>query len=428
MPVRTFLRTVPRGAWLTASVVAAAAIGLSVWTFGVVLPDQSAAARTITRTATAQLRTMEKSVSATGTVAPAVDDDVSFAVSGTVTAVSVKAGQTVKKGQTLAKVDTLQLNATLLQAKADLAAAESTLASARSADDGAAAATARVSAAVAAVDVARASVDDARSAMGDATLVAPAAGLVTAVNIAVGDKISGSGGSGSAASTGTQPAASSGGSGGSSSGSGGSSSSSSSSAAFTIVSTDAWTVDVAVGETDISHVTTGDQVELSTDDGTSYFGTVSEVGMLPSTSSGSAQYPVSIAVTGAGKGLFDGVSVTASIVYQRRIDVLAVPSMAVTTTAGKSSVTVVGADGEQTVRTVKVGEISGEYTEITSGLSEGTPVLVASFTPSARPGSSTQNGRSGTGQFPRSGQFTGGFTGGGFTGGGSFTRNQGGNQ
>src|SRR5690606_25870696 len=147
------------------------------------------------------------------------------------------------------------------------------------------------------------------------------------------------------------------------------------------VSTDSWSMSVSVGETDIAQIAEGQQVELTDDDGGEYFGVVSEVGLLPSTSSGSAQYPVTIAITGDGEGLFDGVSLTGSIVYERRTDVVGVPSAAVTTTDGVSTVTVIAEDGSQAEVEVEVGETSGDYTEILSGIAEGDEILLASFTP-----------------------------------------------
>lgn len=414
MSARTFAARIPGWTWVTIATVVAVIAGLSVWVFGFLMPSQTAAAQTVTRTTTAALQTLQKTVTATGTVTPAVQDDVDFAVSGTVTKVNVAAGDTVKKGQVLAVVDTLQLKASLLDAKATLAEAKATLASAKSANDGSSAAEARVSAASAAVDVAKSAVTDAETAMDDAELTAPAAGLVTSVGISVGDKVSGSG-------TGSSSSGSGSGSGngatGGGSGSTGSSTTTTSSAAFTIVSTDSWTLDVSVGETDVTNVSAGEQVELTTDDDTTYYGVVSEVGLLPSTSSGSAEYPVTITVTGDGKGLFDGVSVDAAIVYERRTDVLAVPSGAVTTADGKSTVTVVGSDGSQTVTTVEVGDTAGGYTEITSGIEEGTTVVLATFTP----GTGNSSGSTGTnGQFPGggSGEFPGGGSG-EFPGGGS---------
>jgi macrolide-specific efflux system membrane fusion protein len=83
--------------------------------------------------------------------------------------------------------------------------------------------------------------------------------------------------------------------------------------------------------------------------------------------------------------------------------VLAVPSAAVTTADGTSTVTVVVDDGTQTKTEVEVGDTAGEYTEIVSGIDEGTTVLVASFTPG--------EDNAGTGRFPAGG--TGRFPGGG---------------
>ena len=400
MSARTFLARFRRRTKIITAAAVLIVAAVAVWVFAFLLPSQNAAAQTITQTAAASLQTLEKTVEASGTATPAVQEDVSFEVSGTVTAVNVTAGQTVAAGDVLATVDTLELQADLLEAEATLAEAKSTLADAE--DSGSS--DTRINAASAAVDVAQANVDAANAAMDDANLVAPADGLITSVGIAVGDKV-GSSSSSSSSSGASAP-------GGTSSSSGGSSSSTTSTAAFTLVSTNSWSMSVSVGETDIANVATGQQVELTTDDGAEYFGVVSEVGLLPSTSSGSAQYPVTVSITGDGEGLFDGVSLTGSIVYERRTDVLAVPSAAVTTTDGVSTVTVIAEDGTQSEVTVEVGETSGEYTEIVSGIAEGDEVLVASFTPG--------EGNSGTGGFPGgsgTGGFPGGDSGGGFPGG-----------
>ena len=138
---------------------------------------------------------------------------------------------------------------------------------------------------------------------------------------------------------------------------------------------------MTVGEADVALIEVGDQVELATDDGVAFFGVVSEVGILPSTDTGAAAYPVSIDVTGTAEGLFDGISVTAEIIYERRTDVLTVASAAITTDGETSTVTVITADGAQVVTPVEVGETVGTLTEIVSGIVEGDEVLVATFTP-----------------------------------------------
>ena len=81
-------------------------------------------------------------------------------------------------------------------------------------------------------------------------------------------------------------------------------------------------------------------------------------------------------------------------------NVLTVPSSAVTSAGGAHSVTVV-ADGKQTRTTVEIGLEGDQLTEITSGLTAGQTVVLA-----------TATGSTGTGNFPR-GDFPGGGLGGG---------------
>jgi multidrug efflux pump subunit AcrA (membrane-fusion protein) len=81
------------------------------------------------RLVTATEGTIGDTVSTQGTLAAADTSDLSFASAGTVTAVNVVAGQTVKKGQVLATIDPTDLIAD--QAAVDAAAAD--LASARQA-------------------------------------------------------------------------------------------------------------------------------------------------------------------------------------------------------------------------------------------------------------------------------------------------------
>jgi len=373
-------RTTPLTRTVTA-VVLAGLVATAIWWFGI--RDASAAsAQPITRTVAASLTTMQKSVSGSGTLTPSVQQDVSFDVSGTVTAVPVAVGQTVTVGQTLATVDTLQLNADLLQAKATLASAQAKL--------DAATGTAQIAAAQAQVDVAQAGVDSAQTAMDGATLTAPVAGLLTAVNLAVGDAVGGSSSGPSSSGTGTT-----------------------STAQFTIVGTDAWEVDVMVSDADVALVAVGDQAEVTLDGATDpVFGTISEIGLLSTSDSGVAAYPVTVAVTGDQAGLHDGVSADVELVYERRTDVLTVPSLAVTTaTDGTTTVKEVDADGKTVEVPVTTGETSGNLTEITEGLAEGDEVVLATFTPGSG-GTGRQNQNQQGGDLPGGGQFPeGGFPG-----------------
>ena len=352
MNFRSAFAHLRRRRWIVIGAAAGAALAATaIVVVTVVVPaTASSSDETITTTAIASLETLDKSISTSGTLTPLVNEQVSFAVAGTVTKVSVAEGDTVEKGDTLATVDTISLDAALLQAKADLASAQAKLSDSYDESDGSTADLAQIAANAAAVEVAEAAVEDAEDAVDDATLTAPAAGVITSVGVEVGDAV------GSAAGGATT-------------------------AAFTIVGTDAWAVDVTVGEADVALIEVGDQVELATDDGVAFFGVVSEVGILPSTDTGAAAYPVSIDVTGTAEGLFDGISVTAEIIYERRTDVLTVASAAITTDGETSTVTVITADGAQVVTPVEVGETVGTLTEIVSGIVEGDEVLVATFTP-----------------------------------------------
>jgi len=370
--------------WVLSGVVVLVLTGGGAWWI-IAAQSTSAEATPVVQTVAASLETMEQSVSASGTLTPTVQEEVSFAASGIVTAVNVVAGTVVAAGDALATVDTLTVDAELLAARATLATAAAKLADSQDSSDGGTADLAQIAANAASVTTAQNGVDEAVAAQNAVTLTAPVAGLVTAVNVAVGDVESSS----SSSSTGTSGAASGG-------------TATASSAAFTIVGTDAWTVDLTVGEADVALIEANDQVELSLDDGTAFFGTVSEIGLLPSTTTGVAAYPVVVAVTGTPEGLHDGVTVTASIVYERRTEVLTVVSAAVSSVDGASVVTMLDADGNEVSTPVTVGATAGNLTEITEGLAEGDEVVVATFTPG------TGNTGTGTGAGIDTGTFPGG--------------------
>ena len=130
----------------------------------------------------------------------------------TVTAVNVTAGQQVTAGQPLATVDTLTMQQTLASANLTLAKAQATLVNdqtalttaqdaqttAADAGEDTTAAQAKVATAAAAdhggpdpITTAQAAVDSAQTALNSATLVAPIDGIVSTVNVTVGQKITG---------------------------------------------------------------------------------------------------------------------------------------------------------------------------------------------------------------------------------------------
>ena len=103
-------------------------------------------------------------------------------------------------------------------------------------------------------------------------------------------------------------------------------------------------------------------------------------------------------------------------------NVLTVPSLALTTSGGKTYVEkVVGSSTKRTA--VVVGTTYGASTEITSGLKVGDKVQVTTLQTVRRTGGTGTGTRTGGGEFPGGGAFpgggTGGFPGGGFPGGGA---------
>jgi len=295
-------------AGLVGLVVGLLVAGVAGWIYVSRQNQQTASGpTTTTRSVAAAVDTIKKSISTTGTLTPANQQDVSFVGSGTVTDVAVTQGQQVTAGQALGTIDTLTMQQTVAQANLTLAKAQATLVNdqtalstaqdalttAQDAGDDTTAAQAKVDTATQQVAVdqtsistAQSAVDAAQTALNSPTVTSPIDGVVSAVNVTVGKKVTGTGGSASSASTGSTSTGSTsaggtgtggqtgagtgGGSGGTAaSGSSGSSSgSSASSAEFVVVGTDAWKVDVTVDSAQIGLLAVGDQAQLATDSST----------------------------------------------------------------------------------------------------------------------------------------------------------------
>jgi len=132
---------------------------------------------------------------------------------------------------------------------------------------------------------------------------------------------------------------------------------------------------------------------------------VKSIGIVASSSSsGSASFPVTIAVTGSPKGLYAGGAADVSIIVKKVENVLTVPTNALHT---EKNTTVVHQmkNGEQVSTPVTVGTAYGAVTQIRSGLKAGDKVVGTSF----RLGGNGNSGGTGTRQ--------GGGTGGGGTNG-----------
>ncbi|WP_426516952.1 efflux RND transporter periplasmic adaptor subunit [Diaminobutyricibacter sp. McL0618] len=421
------LRAIPPWVLVTGTAVIVAAVTSAAW-WGVGRLTATPVAASISRTVAVSDQALKETITGTGTLTPTVNDAVDFGAPGQVMTVAVQAGSKVTAGQVLGTVDTTEANAALLNAQANLAQAQAKLSTAEASGSATAA---QIAADDSTVTLDQSNVQSAQAEAAATTLKSPIAGMVTAVNVAVGDVVSassssgssgsGSSGSGSSGSgSGGLGSSGSGGSGSGGSGSGNSSASSSSSSAdFTVVSTGSWQVSVDVPASSVGEIAVGNEVTLSTTENPSFFGTVSSIGLLPSSTTGAATYPVVVAVTGSPANLYDGVTATASIVYKQLPTALTVPASAIHRTGTQTTVTkVVG--GKDVTTPVVVGQTVGQVTQITKGLSSGDQVAVTINIGALRGGTGTGTGTRGTGGFGGGGGFGGaGFGGGGFGGGGA---------
>jgi macrolide-specific efflux system membrane fusion protein len=360
--------------------------------------------------------TMKETVSTSGTIAPATESDLSFAVSGQVTAVKVVAGDKVKKGQTLATVDSASLIAAVAEAQATVAADQARVTSDGSSNS---ATSAQLAADQAALSAAENQLTDARASLSDATLTAPISGTVTTVNLTVGQQVSSganSAGSG-AAGTGAGGGGGSGQSGGTGSSTSASSTSSSTSAQVVVVSTGRFIVNATVDDTQVAQVKKGLEVTVTpTSATTPVYGTVASVGLVPSSTSGTVAFPVVVDVTGTQTGLYGGMSATLSILVSQLSNVLEVPTQAVHYAGSTASVTVDN-NGSRSARTVTVGLTANGMTQITGGLKAGEKVVTTTVQfnrGTGGTGGTTRGGTGGTGGaggFGRGGAGTGTGTG-----------------
>ena len=156
----------------------AAGGGTGAWALTGGGDSAAAAATTRTSVATASTSTVEQTVSATGTVEPAQQDDLSFPVSGTVTAVKVAVGDVVKKGQLLAEIDDADLERAVEIAEANRDAAAAQVDAAEDADDPSAT---QIASAKAQLATAKDKLAAAQDDLDDAKLKAPFAGTIAAV-------------------------------------------------------------------------------------------------------------------------------------------------------------------------------------------------------------------------------------------------------
>jgi len=339
---------------------------------------RSAAAATTFLTGTAAIADVSDDVAATGSIASSTSWNLAFGVApttatgadasspatdGTWTArtVTAKVGDIVRKGQVLATASNATLAADITAATNDWTAAELQRLQAQDAYDAATT--------TSAIRQTRSSLLNARNGVAAAhtklvdlkaeatrnKLVAPADGIVTAVNIVAG----------SAAPSGV---------------------------AVTLDST-AYEVTAEVVETDVASMRLQQPATVSVSAiGADLDGTVVAIAPTATTASGSSgvvSYAVTVALKQPPATLRAGMTADVTITTASASGVLAVPAAALRGSEGNYTVLVMSATGTPESKPVTVGLITSSLVEIKSGLSAGDVVVTGT--------SSTQRTTTGTG-------------------------------
>ncbi len=362
-------------------------VGLAVAGFAVVGPGFAAKQSVQYLSAAASVADVKAQVVATGTLQPARTFSLAFgspavatpasaagtsgasspgstssgatSIRWTVTSVSVVAGQHVNAGDPLAS------SATSIDAQIAVATAEVSAAKVQVAAGGTTLAVANANLALL---NARVLLADLRAARAHASLVAPEAGVVTAVNVTKGlDAPSG---------------------------------------AAIVIASDAVVATAVVTETDVSSIKADQPATVTiTALGSDVTGTVSSVSPAGSASSGVVGFGVVVAIDSVPTEVRPGMSVQVTVVTAQALGVLSIPSVALNGSLGSYTVSVLASDGTTQSRSIGTGLVTTDLAEITSGLTAGERVV----TGTASTQLTTTN----------SGGFRGGFGGGGFGGGGN---------
>lgn len=379
-------------------VITSTAVVLAGGTTGAWALTRSSSSSSPTSTlVTATQGTQAQTVATTGTIEPAQMSNLTFSVSGTVTAVAVSVGQKVSKGDVLATVGTTTLQSAVTTASAAVTAASQQLASASGSS------ATQLASAEAQLAQAQSTLALAQDNLKAASLTAPFSGVVASVGVAVGDVV----GSGSSGGSGAAGGSSGGGlSSGSSNTSG--SSAASSSSAIILVNTSSWVVNATVGSADLGKLKKGMQAQITPSGATTLvFGTVASIGIVATSSnSGSATFPVVIDVTGSPSGLFAGSTSTVELIVKQEPNVITIPTAAIHTVNG-NTIVYKQVNGSKVTTPVTIGTSYGPLTQILSGITAGDQVVVT-FT---RPGGTGGRGLGG-GNGTRTGGGFGGFGGG----------------
>ena len=235
----------------------------------------------------------------------------------------------------------------------------------------------------------KASVASARQALttlqqAGVSITSPIAGTVTAVNLVVGQQVSGSSGGSGSTSTAT------------------------STGQIQVMDLSKLQIAGEASETDIAKLKMDQPATITASalGSETVVGKVCAMSIVGTQISGVTSFGVTVCLDGTNPSLLIGMSATAAVVTSRADNAVLVPSLAVKTVGGQQVVTVLGADGKtQTNVPVTIGITNGSETQIVTGLSDGTTVVESlQSTTTNRAGGGGGGGRI----FPGGGGFGGG--------------------
>jgi len=137
-------------------------------------------------------------------------------------------------------------------------------------------------------------------------------------------------------------------------------------------------VTINLTEIDISKVSVGDRATVTLDafSEQTFTGKVQSIDKVGTVSSGVTAYPVVIALDLDNKKILPNMSASATILTDRRSNVLLIPASAVTTENEVSTVKILK-DKQLLTKTVSLGLANDTQVEIRSGLLEGEAVITS---------------------------------------------------
>ena len=143
---------------------------------------------------------------------------------------------------------------------------------------------------------------------------------------------------------------------------------------------------VTLAETDVPKVQMGQEAQILLDalQGSVFTGTVTEIDLVGTVTSGVVNYSATITVQDPSESMRPGMNATASIILQQRQNVLLVPNRAVRTVNTRLRTATVVYQGQLIDVPVTIGLTGDTQSEVLSGLQEGDVVLTSQTTATAR--------------------------------------------